>query len=117
MNNTEFKPNFREFERMANSEATRRVLTAKAEEAKAAARGLAEAFRITGHYADSFVIRPETVGRAEGFKNRHAAVKLVNTADYSTVVEWGRAATSRKGPARAHHVLGRVAASFGAGRD
>lgn len=71
----------------------------KAEKAKAAAVALAEEFRQTGHYADSFEVTATTVvirGKPR------AGARLENTARYATVVEIGR-----KG-AEGHHVIARA---------
>jgi hypothetical protein len=76
------------------------VLRAKAEEAKAVAEGLAQDFRITGDYADSFEVieEPTTVAG----ETRASAV-LKNTSDHAAAVEWGNEHAHR-----AHRVLGKA---------
>lgn len=100
---TSFKPNWKGFEAMANGPEARAIVKAEAERAKAIAEGLAQDFRITGDYADSFEVQETTVGPAEGFKHRHAAARLVNTSGHAAAVEWGNEHSHK-----AHRVLGRT---------
>jgi hypothetical protein len=100
---TSFKPNWKGFEAMANGPEARAIVKAEAERAKAIAEGLAQDFRITGDYADSFEVQETTVGPAEGFKHRHAAARLANTSDHAAAVEWGNEHAHK-----AHRVLGRT---------
>lgn len=98
---TSFRANKAGFDAMANGPEAYAVLRAKAEEAKAVAEGLAQDFRITGDYADSFEVaeEPDTMENGE----TRASALLKNTSDHAAAVEWGNEHAHR-----AHRVLGKA---------
>lgn len=99
-----FRPNSDEFERMAVGPEVRAAVTAEAARAGEIARSLADGFRVTGEYADSFHVSTETTElRTHAGTHRVAAGKLENTSDHAAAVEWGNSHDSK-----AHHVLSRT---------
>jgi hypothetical protein len=97
---TSFRANKAGFDSMANGPEAYRVVRAKAEEAKAIAEGLAQDFRITGDYAESFeVIEGPTTVSGEA----RASAVLKNHSDHAAAVEFGNEHAHR-----AHRVLGKA---------
>lgn len=106
-----FKPNQAGFRAMAVGPEIRAAVMAEAERAKGIAEGLAEEFRRTGEYADSFEVTSETV-RLQTAVGSHpvAAGRLTNTSGHAAAVEWGNSHDHR-----AHRVLGRTLDVLGHG--
>lgn len=76
-----------------------------AEKAKTTAEALAEDFRETGEYAESFEVRPVEVvvdGRAR------AAAELRNTSGHAAAVEWGYGGRADAPGQTPHRVIGRA---------
>lgn len=99
-----FKPNNAGFQKLAVSRGMRDALKQIAERGKTIAEGLAQDFRITGEYADSFEVTDETVEWTGLYPGPRAAVNLTNTAPYAAGVEWGNAHDHKP-----HRVLARTA--------
>lgn len=71
----------------------------------AVAQGLAQPFRETGDYADSFNVHADIVPLRTRFGSHMvAAGVLENTSEHAAAVEWGN-----KDDSKAHHVLERTA--------
>jgi len=84
---------------------------AEASRAAGIAKALAEDFRVSGNYAESFVVSAETVRLSTGFGEHDvAAGVLTNRSPHAAAVEWGN-----EHDHRAHHVLGRTLAALGDG--
>lgn len=107
-----YNPNFDGFRKMANGPEIRAVLAEVAEKAKTIAEGLSQDFRITGEYAESFVVGEETVVFPRGPR---AAATLTNTAPYAAAVEWGYKGRANEPDGEAHRVLGRTLDALGNG--
>jgi hypothetical protein len=95
-----YKRNPQGWREITNSPEIHAALAEVAEKAKAFAEGLAQDFRETGEYADSFVVVPTTVLWRRGPR---AAVRLENTSDHAAAVEWGK-----NGDQHPHRTLGRT---------
>lgn len=102
-----YNPNFDGFRKMANGPEIRAALAEVATKGKGIAEGLAQDFRITGDYADSFEVRDETIQWQGRFSGPRAAAQLVNTSDHAVAVEFGNEHVPHP-----HHVLGRTAAAL-----
>jgi hypothetical protein len=100
---TNFEPNDGGFRAIANSPEVKAALKAVAEKGKSIARGLAQDFRVTGDYADSFEVREVTIRWDGEYPGPRAAAQLVNTSDHAAAVEWGNEHAHKP-----HHVLGRT---------
>lgn len=99
-----FQWNSSAFRAMAVGPEIAAAVVAEAERAKAIAEGLAEDFRVTGEYAESFEVSAQTTQLRTGFGSHDVATGvLTNTSDHAAAVEWGNARDNR-----AHHVLGRT---------
>lgn len=98
-----FKPNNAGFRAMAVGPEIRRALSEVAEKAKGIAEGLAEPFRDTGEYVDSFEVSEETIQWQGRFSGPRAASRLTNTSGHAAAVEWGNEHAHRN-----HRVLGRT---------
>lgn len=98
-----YQPNSSGFQQIANSPEMRAALKAVAEKGKSIAQGLAQDFRVTGDYADSFEVRETTIPWDGQYPGPRAAAQLVNTSDHAAAVEWGNQHAHK-----AHHVLGRT---------
>lgn len=104
MSKTTFKPNSAGFREMAVGEELRRATLEVAEKAKVDGISLAQDFRVTGDYADSFEATSETVKLRTSFgEHEVAAGVLTNRSEHAAAVEWGNARDHRP-----HRVLGRV---------
>lgn len=104
-----FKPSSAGFRAMAVGEEIRAAVTAEAEKAKGIAVGLAQDFRVTGEYADSFEVSTKTTNLKTGFGSHEVAAGVVtNVAPYAAAVEYGNARDHRP-----HHVLTRTLDSLG----
>lgn len=100
---TKFTPDNDGFRQIATSPEMRAALKEVAEKAKAIAEGLAQDFRVTGDYADSFEITEDTVRWDGEYPGPRAAASLVNTSDHAAAVEWGNDHSHKT-----HRVLGRT---------
>jgi hypothetical protein len=105
---TNFQPNNDGFRAIANSAAVKAALKDIAERGKSIAEGLAQDFRITGDYADSFEVRETTVQWEGEYPGPRAAAQLVNTSGHSLGVEYGYRGSAKDPGQSAHHVLGRT---------
>lgn len=101
------------FKAMANGPELHAACTAAAEKAKAIAVGLAQEFRVTGEYADSFEVTDETVDWHGEYPGPRAAGRLTNTAPYAAAVEWGHEGREDEPGQSAHHVLARTLDALG----
>ena len=99
-----FKPNSAAFRAMAVGPELAAAVTAKAEEAKTIAESLSQDFRVSGEYAESFVVTTEETTLRTGFGS-HPVVAgvLTNESGHAAAVEYGN-----EHDHRAHHVLGRT---------
>jgi hypothetical protein len=98
-----FKPNSAGFRAMAVGPEIRAALRQVAEVGKEIAEELAQDFRVTGEYADSFEVSDETIEWQGRFSGPRAAARLTNTAPHAAAVEWGNEHSHRN-----HRVLGRT---------
>jgi hypothetical protein len=100
-----FKPNHEGFKALAVSPEVSRVLLEVAEKGKAIAEGLAQPFRESGNYADSFNARLDVTQLKTRFGTHAAAMGVLeNTSRHAAAVEWGN-----KHDSKAHHVISRTA--------
>lgn len=97
---SDYRPNQQGWREIANSPQLHAALLEVAEKAKVYAEGLAEEFRRTGEYAESFHATSETVLWDRGPR---AAARLANTSDHAAAVEWGN-----RGDEHPHRTLGRT---------
>ena len=91
---TSFKPNWKDWEAMANGPEAKAVVRAAAEEGVSILKGLAAEFTdVTDddktHYIDSIEIEEVTVGPEEGFKRPRAGARVRVTVPYAAAIEWG----------------------------
>lgn len=100
---------------MAVGVEVRAALAAEAERAKSIAVGLAQEFRVTGEYADSFEVTDDTIDWTGEYPGPRAAARLTNTAPYAAAVEWGYEGRSDAPSSSAHHVLKRTLDALGGG--
>lgn len=84
-----YKPNPQGFQDLANSPEMHDLLDHVAGKAKVFAEALAEDFRRTGEYADSFAVVPLTVIWEGRFGGPRAASRLENSSSHAAAVEWG----------------------------
>lgn len=106
-----FRPNHDGFRRMAVGDEVRGAVVAEAMRARETAKAMAEEFRVTGDYADSFeVTTTDTQLRTAFGEHAVATATLENVSDHAAAVEWGNA-----NDGRAHHVLSRALESLGHG--
>lgn len=104
-----YKPNSAGFREMAIGSEIRAAVKAEAERARAIAEGLSQDFRVSGEYADSFVVASDTVDLHTGFGSHAvAAGVLTNTSGHAAAVEYGNEHDHKP-----HHVLGRTLAGLG----
>jgi hypothetical protein len=103
------------FKAMAVGPEIRAACLAEAERAKAIAVGLAQEFRVSGEYADSFEVSDETIDWHGEYPGPRAAGRLTNTAPYAAAVEWGYEGRAGEPSSSAHHVLARTLDALGGG--
>jgi hypothetical protein len=98
-----FTPNSDGFKQLAISDGVRDVLKQVADKGKDIAIGLAQDFRVTGDYADSFEVVETTIAWEGEYPGPRAAAQLINTSDHAAAVEWGNEHDHKP-----HHVLART---------
>lgn len=98
-----FVPDSKGFLAIANSTEMHEVLQQVVERAKGIAEGLAQDFRVTGDYADSFVVADSTIAWEGEYPGPRAVGILLNTSDHAVAVEFGNQHDHRP-----HRVLGRT---------
>lgn len=104
-----YQPNSAGFRAMAIGPEIRAAVKAEAERAKGVAEGLAEDFRVTGNYADSFEVSDSTTELRTGFGSHPVATGvLTNISEHAAAVEWGNEHMRRP-----HRVLARTLAGLG----
>jgi site-specific DNA-adenine methylase len=99
------------FEALATSSAMRAVVNAAAERVIEKAKVLAEDFRVTGDYIDSFQDPEEDVISYGRPPYRRAVARVRNTSDHAASVEWGNEHSHH-----AHHVLERAVSELDTSR-
>lgn len=99
-------PNF--FRELSVSPEIAEAVRAVAEDGKAIAVEIAERFRVTGEYADSFDVDVERIEWRGEYPGPRVAGRLTNTAPYAAAVEWGKGGRSGDETESAHRVLGRT---------
>lgn len=109
----DYKPSEAGFRAMANGPEIRAALRAEAERAKLIAQGLAQEFRVTGEYAESFKVEEDTIEWRGRIAGPRAAARLINTAPYAAAVEWGYEGRAKGPSSSAHHVLKRTLDALG----
>lgn len=106
-----FKPNHAGFKAIAVGPEVAAALLSVAEKGKAIAEALAEPFRVSGDYVDSFNARvDETTLRTRFGVHPVAVGVLENTSPHAAAVEFGN-----HNDHRAHHVMARTGEALEAG--
>ena len=108
-----FNPDSKGFQQLAVGPEMRAALKEVAEKGKTIAEGLAQDFRITGEYADSFEVGEATTMFTGEYPGPRAAAILQNDAPYAVAVEYGYEGKSKAESQSAHRVLGRTAEMLG----
>lgn len=106
-----YKPRRAGFKEIVNGPEIAAALEAIVGEAKTIAEGLAQDFRVSGEYADSF----EESVKVEPVQKGPARLvgRLTNTAPYAAAVEYGYQGASDAEGSKAHHVLKRTLEALG----
>lgn len=106
-----YKPRRAGFKEIVNGSEIAAALEEIVGQAKTIAVGLAQEFRVTGEYADSF----ETKVGVEPVSKGPARLvgRLTNTAPYAAAVEYGYAGSSTEPGHKPHHVLKRTLEALG----
>lgn len=103
-----YRPSRKGFKELALSPKVQAACVAKAESGMAVAKSLAQEFRDTGEYEESFEVRPVVVDSRAGTR---VGARLVNTAGHAAAVEWGPGKRASD-PNTGHRVLGRTLAAL-----
>lgn len=106
-----YKPRRAGFKEIVNGPEIAAALETLVQEAKTIAEGLAQDFRVTGQYADSFETSVQVEPVAKG--PARLVGRLTNTAPYAAAVEYGYQGRSEAEGSKAHHVLKRTLDALG----